>query len=121
MRNLIAVLCILVLSGCATTTRQYEWGEYEDMLYGGYKDPAKMEALMVGLESQIKLLEAGGKKVPPGLYAEVGTLYLQKGSQAEAIAMYGRERDAWPESKGLMDALIRNLERQKKTVEEEKK
>ena len=25
--------------------------------------------------------------------------------------MYGRERDLWPESKGLMNALIQNLER----------
>ena len=39
--------------------------------------------------------------------------YLQSGSRDKAIVMYGRERDAWPESKGLMSALIQNLERMK--------
>jgi hypothetical protein len=51
--------------------------------------------------------------MPPGLYAELGTLYLQMGEQVKAIAMYVKERDTWPESKSLMDALIKNLRRLK--------
>jgi hypothetical protein len=81
------------------------------MLYQGYKDPAKMEALRLGLEAHISATEKNGQKVAPGLYAELGTLYLQGGASDKAIAMYSREREAWPESKGLMDAMIKNLER----------
>ena len=114
MRIFIVFLCSLILAGCATRPRQYQWGGYEDMLYSGYKDPNKMVAMRLGLETQIGQLEQNRQKVPPGLYAELGTLYLQAESPDKAVTMYGRERDAWPESKGLMDALIQNLERQKK-------
>lgn len=117
MRLAMLFLCAMVLSGCATNARQYKWGDYENQLYSGYKDPSKMEAMMIGLEAQINTLEQNKGKVPPGLYAELGTLYLQAGAQDKAITMYGRERDTWPESKGLMDAMIKNLERRKESTE----
>jgi hypothetical protein len=108
------LLAALLLSGCATTTtRQYQWGEYEGLLYASYKDPAKVEELTVGLRELIAQIERNNQKVAPGLYAELGTLYLQAGSADEALSMYRKERDAWPESRGLMSALIQNLERQK--------
>jgi hypothetical protein len=81
------------------------------MLYAGYKDPNKMEELKLGLERHVAAMDKSGKKIAPGLLAELGTLYLQSGSSDKAIAMYTRERDTWPESKGLMDAMIKNLER----------
>ena len=46
--------------------------------------------------------------VAPGLYAELGTLYLQGGDNARAIVFYTKERDAWPESRTLMDGLIQH-------------
>lgn len=110
MRLAIVVLTGLVLGGCAAPSL-YQWGGYERMLYQGYKDPAKMEALRLGLEAHISATEKTGQKLAPGLYAELGTLYLQGGASDKAIAMYSREREAWPESKGLMDAMIKNLER----------
>ena len=110
MRLVMALSCAVVLSACATQ-RQYQWGDYEQSLYEGYKDSSKMEALMQSLEANIGQLEKSNQKIPPGLYAELGTIYLQAGSQDQAIAMYGRDRDLWPESKGLMNALIQNLER----------
>ena len=111
MRSTIGVFCAAILSGCATVPRQYEWGGYETLLFAAYKDPSKTEALTVGLENQINALEQGKGKVAPGLYAELGTLYLQAGAPDKAITMYTRERDTWPESRGLMNALIQNLER----------
>lgn len=54
-------------------------------------------------------MEAARQKVAPGLYAELGTLYLQAGDASRAVALYTKERDAWPESRGLMDALITNV------------
>jgi hypothetical protein len=66
-------------------------------------------------------MEKSGQKVAPGLYAELGTLYLQGGSSDKARVMYSRERDTWPESKGLMTAMIQSLERrQQSRVEAEK-
>jgi hypothetical protein len=115
---LAAGLALLTLSGCATTKQAYDWGEYDQLLYETYKEPTRAEALRLELETHIAALEAGNGKVPPGLYAELGTLYLEAGDSDGAIAMYEKERAAWPESRGLMTALIVNLQRRKAGAEE---
>ena len=66
MRTLLTLLCVALLSGCVTT-RQYQWGSYENDLYAAYKDPARSERLMEGLQSLISELEASKQKVPPGI------------------------------------------------------
>ncbi|ARU30339.1 DUF4810 domain-containing protein [Sulfuriferula sp. AH1] len=117
MRFVALAFAVLVLGGCAAQP-MYNWGGYESMLYKGYKDPAKMEEMKVGLEKHIAAMDKTGQKIAPGLLAELGTLYLQSGSSDKAVAMYTRERDTWPESKGLMDAMIKNLERRKQASAE---
>jgi len=87
----------------------YQWGGYDAMLYQSYKNPEKVIALRAGLESHIAQMELSKQKVAPGLYAELGTIYLQEGDSTKAVAMYTKERDAWPESRGLMDGLIKNI------------
>ncbi len=100
----------LSLGGCASN-RLYQWGGYEERLYAAYKDPTQVEVLRQRLEAHIQATEQAGGKVAPGLYAELGTLYLQAGQRARASALYARERQAWPESRQLMTAMIQNLER----------
>jgi len=107
---LLTVVASLTLGGCASN-RLYQWGEYEDNLYAAYKDPNKAEAMRLKLEAHIQTMEKAGQKVAPGLYAEVGTLYLQAGQRKPAMAWYQRERAAWPESAQLMTSMIQNLER----------
>lgn len=114
--KLIAIGLLLgsvVLAGCATTRDAYDWGKYDEMLYQSYKDVSKTENLRVGIETHIEALEKSNRKVAPGLYAELGTLYLEAGDSDRAISLYAKERDAWPESKGLMDVMIASLERRK--------
>lgn len=101
----------LSLVGCANQNSLYRWGGYEDNLYATYKDPTKAEAMRLKLESHIQETEKAGLKVAPGLYAELGTMYLQSGAQRRAIDYYSLERKAWPESTQLMTAMIQNLER----------
>ncbi len=107
---LLAVAASLGMAGCASN-RLYQWGDYEDNLYASYKDATKAEALRLKLEAHIQAMEKGGQKVAPGLYAEVGTLYLQAGQRKAALGWYQRERAAWPESAVLMTSMIQNLER----------
>ncbi len=111
MRYAFVLLIVATLSGCAGQSTLYKWGSYEQALYEGYKDTTKMEALRLKLEGHIGEMEKLNQKVAPGLYAELGTLYLQGGAADKAINMYSRERDIWPESKGLMTAMIQNLQR----------
>ncbi|MFZ5484367.1 MAG: DUF4810 domain-containing protein [Pseudomonadota bacterium] len=102
------LLSSALLNGCAHQGL-YDWGRYEHDLYTAYKDPAQTEALRARLEEHIGALEASGAKVAPGLYAELGTLYLQANRTDQAIAWYAKEQATWPESRGLMSTLIARL------------
>lgn len=119
MRSIvIAVLLISVgLVGC-TIPSAYDWGGYDQMLYQKYKDPSTNEAMLLGIEGHIAQLEASGSLVAPGLYAELGTLYLEKGEINRAIDLYSKERDTWPESVYLMSAMIASLERRRNSLPE---
>lgn len=118
MRSLILVLAsMMVITGCAAPSL-YQWGGYDSMLYESYKDPVNVEEMKVKLEAHIAEMQKTNQKVAPGLYAELGTLYLQSGDSKKAIEMYSQERDAWPESQRLMSAMIKNLERRNADTEE---
>jgi hypothetical protein len=101
---------LALLTGCAAPGL-YQWGGYDQSLYAGYKDVTKMDALRIKLEAHVGEMEKSNAKVAPGLYAELGTLYLKAGSTQKAIDFYTKERNAWPESRVLMTSLIQNLER----------
>ena len=101
---------LLLLTGCAAPGL-YQWGGYDQSLYAGYKDVTKMEALRIKLEAHVGEMEKSNARVAPGLYAELGTLYLKSGATQKAIDFYTKERNAWPESQVLMTSLIQNLER----------
>ena len=124
MHNTIRIVFLTALALSTTACVApglYRWGDYEQGLYSAYKDPTQVESLRKKLENHILEMEQTGQKVAPGLYAEVGTFYLQAGSPEQAIAMYAKERDAWPESKGLMTAMIQNLEKRQKAKRESSK
>jgi hypothetical protein len=109
IKILLLLACSLFLTGCANRGGLYQWGGYDGMLYQTYKNPEKAVEFRQGLELHIGKMEKNQQKTAPGLYAELGTLYLQEGDATKAVAMYTKERDAWPESKGLMDSLINNV------------
>jgi hypothetical protein len=118
----IVVIAMSVVVGCASKPKElYQWGGYEQGLYAAYKDPVQVESLRVKLETLIAEMERVGQKVAPGLHAELGTIYLQMGATDKAIAQYAKERDAWSESRGLMTAMIQNLERRQQAREEQRK
>jgi hypothetical protein len=108
----LPLAAVLAFGGCASRpTTLYEWGGYDELLYQSYKSPQRVESMRVGLETLVARLEQQRQRVPPGLYAELGTLYFEMGDGRKAVANYELERRNWPESKTLMDALIATLER----------
>jgi hypothetical protein len=120
MRYLFILPFAVALTGCAAPSL-YQWGGYDQALYSAYKDPAQMETMRVKLETHIAAMAQSKQKVAPGLYAELGTLYLQAGLSDKALTLYAQERAAWPESKGLMTAMIQNIERRQTAQKEAKK
>lgn len=113
--RLLALCAALLLSGCVT--RQYEWDNYDSRLFSYYKDPTTANDFRVSLQLHLESLEAKNSKPPPGLYAELGTLYLERGDDKNAIAYYRKERDSWQESKYLMESLISTIEKRAKSPE----
>lgn len=110
MKILLIALASLLLTGCAN--RLYQWGDYgsyDSKLYQLYKNSEKELEVRQGLALHISKMEATKQKIAPGLYAELGTLHLQAGDADKAVELYIKERDAWPESRVLMDALINNV------------
>ena len=104
-----AILIAVLLSGCAV--QRYEWNQYDQRLYDYYKNPASGEAFVEAMTAHVNALEANGKKPAPGLYAELGTFALTRGDSKQAVGYYSKEMQAWPESKGLMSALIASIEK----------
>lgn len=110
MKKILSLLlCSAALSGCVST--KYDWGGYNQDLYNYYKTPSSQKEFRQNLTALLQRTERQNKKPAPGLYAELGTLCLETGDKAGAVANYKKESDTWPESKPLMDVLIKNLEK----------
>ena len=113
MRLLFVIAATAVLTGCAAP-RLYEWDDYDARLYRYYKQPNSAEEFRTSMETHFTVLEAKGLRPAPGLYAELGTLHLERGDRLTAAVYYRKERDAWPESRYLMDTMLASLERMKR-------
>lgn len=110
------IVMISLLGGCAVKNK-YNWNGYDKGLYDAYKDPSQMKLLQIKLQATVDLNEQTKQVVAPGMYAELGTLYLQEGLSDKAKIYYSKERDTWPESKTLMNLLIKNLDTRSKPIE----
>lgn len=111
MKLLAALAFAILMAGCAAKPATlYQWGGYDELLYRSYKSPDRTEEMRVGLETNVAALEKARALVPPGMYAEIGTIYLEKGDRTTAVSYYKKERATWAESKTLMDSMIKTLE-----------
>ena len=111
----VLVLVSLVFAGCAQKSI-YAWGPYEDGLYESYKYPDRMEKFLKRLEEHVATAAQEGKRVPPGVFSEMATIYLQAGNSEKAKEFYEKEALEWPESRVLMQALIANLKTKNKVI-----
>jgi len=109
MKLLLVTLLLCCIAACSTTSRYYDWGTYDDDLYRYPQHADEHDAIRTRLVKHLINLEKQGALVPPGLYAEAGSYYLENGDVATAVVYYQKEYDAWPESRTLMGALIENL------------
>lgn len=119
VHSIFLLALLTVLSACAVPNK-YNWNDYDKGLYDAYKDPSQIKALQQKLQATVDLLELQKQMVAPGMYAELGTLYLQEGLSEKAKTYYLKERDTWPESRTLMDTLIKNLNNNPKVQEKGK-
>ena len=99
----------LALAGCAAPL--YEWDQYDARTFKTLKSPNASEEFRIALETHLANMRTQKKRPAPGLYAELGTLYLQRDDVDQAVKNYRLEHDAWEESRPLMTALVTQLEK----------
>lgn len=109
IKPLMALLVALALAACATNNSSlYYWGNYESILYDMYHKPgqATPELQIMQLNANIEQAQNQQKRVPPGVFAHLGTMYAAAGNLGDALASFERERQLYPESKTLVDGMI---------------
>jgi hypothetical protein len=107
---LFALLAGVTGVGCAPKTL-YHWGGYDEALYDHYKNPQNRDEFVARLSGIIEEAEKSGGVVPPGCYAEYGWALYEQGRPTDAVTYFEKEAKQWPDSRPLMEKLIRNVSR----------
>ncbi|MDH4944812.1 DUF4810 domain-containing protein [Sulfurimonas sp. C5] len=114
IKTFFLIAGIVLLTGCASQpTALYNYDGYSESYYAYKKEPSKesLEKLIEVIEGDISNTdESISKRVPPGLYAELGYLYLKSNNKEKAITFFEKEKALYPESRKFMNALIRKVE-----------
>lgn len=108
---------LLLLSACAQPKQLYNYGDYSESYYKHKKQatPETRLALMASIEKAIdEASKSKSGRVPPGMFANLGYMYLQDGNSQKAISLFGQEKATYPESAHFMDRLISKVEKTEK-------
>ena len=54
--------------------------------------------------------QSRSKRVPPGMFANLGYLYLQNGQSGRARSLFENEKRLYPESAHFMDRVIAKID-----------
>lgn len=98
----LASAAAMLLSGCADDSpRQlYYWdGAYTSSVYEYLTEEGDAGAQIAALEESLQKAYQRAAKVPPGLYAHLGLLYLSQGNGAKFKAYVEKEAELYPESR----------------------
>ncbi|MBN2816295.1 MAG: DUF4810 domain-containing protein [Campylobacterales bacterium] len=106
-------LSMAIMSGCTSPKPLYNYGDYSESYYGLKKEATAETALeyQKALEYCIEgANESRSGRVPPGMYANLGYLYLKAGNSAKAIESFKKEKSIYPEAVYFMDKMINKVE-----------
>ncbi|MFC2750579.1 MAG: DUF4810 domain-containing protein [Campylobacter sp.] len=102
LANFALASAALLLSGCADDSpRQlYYWdGAYTSSVYEYLTQEGDAGAQIAALEESLQKAYQRAAKVPPGLHAHLGLLYLSQGNGAKFKAYVEKEAELYPESR----------------------
>ena len=112
----VALLLVLAIAGLAEakdSPRLYYWSTYEREMFLAYDQPDNEDRRMKLAATLLRIIQKSdeaGRKPPPGVVAEYGYFLFQRGEYYSAIDHFRREATMWPESKTLMDRMIRRAQ-----------
>lgn len=112
--GLLLLVLTALLTGCANTKDPalYGWRGYEKNLDAYFRaDKLDHSAQLQSMRDDRQLLQAEGKALPPGFQAQMGLLHGRLGDMESFRTQIEAEKQAFPESAGFMDFLLRNFKK----------
>ncbi|MBV7316545.1 DUF4810 domain-containing protein [Shewanella sp. NIFS-20-20] len=109
MKKSLLLCATLLLTACVQITETgYYWGNYSETYYQYIKSPSEATVTdhLASLQDIIHYSAEKGLKVPPGIYAELGYIYAQRGETQQANSMYAKEAELYPESAKFLQGLV---------------
>ena len=108
----LCFICILVtLTGCKSNEIYY-WGSYESTLYDYLKEPS--EQSLTKHKNQLEFIVATApvknKRVPPGVYFELGMIEAKLGNMTRSVELLNLEKSHFPEATTYVNKALANLE-----------
>jgi hypothetical protein len=112
MKNWLLLTLIVLITGCSSVSQGgYYWGNYSLSYFEMVKDrtPETVSRRITALEEIIDGSSERELRVPPGVHAELGMLFIDSGRNEEGVAQLEAEIAVYPESKPFIDRLLSRL------------
>ena len=110
----ILIILSFIISGCSNQPKPlYTYGNYSESYYASKKDVSTDTALELQKSIEFAIENAGESRsgrVAPGMYANLGYIYLKGGKTDKAIESFKKEKSIYPESAHFMDRMIKKIE-----------
>lgn len=113
LKTAVSFAALLLMTGCATQQKAlYNYGTYSESYYAYEQDASAENLLALQKAIEEAIANAGDSvsgRVPPGMYANLGYIYLKQGNAKEAVKDFEMEKKLYPESAHFMDRVIEKV------------
>ena len=118
MKNFLHITIITVfiffIVACSQRPKSlYNYENYAQSYYEDKKNHTPESALELQKSIELSIANTDNSqsgRVPPGMYANLGYIYLKMGKPQEAIMSFTKEKEIYPESVRFMDRMIKKVE-----------
>ncbi|HTP71335.1 MAG TPA: DUF4810 domain-containing protein [Burkholderiaceae bacterium] len=102
---------VLGLAGCAQPGAPlYMWETFPRQQYAYLlREGISPDQQIQEIETHAEKARAANARLPPGLRAHLGMLYLSVGNPGRAMELWNAEKVAFPEATPYMDQLLKRL------------
>ncbi|MEA3370446.1 MAG: DUF4810 domain-containing protein [Campylobacterota bacterium] len=111
---LSALTAAVFMSGCSSQPKPlYNYGDYSESYYHAKKELTADSALELQKAIEYSIENSANSRsgrVAPGMYANLGYIYLKGGKTAKAVESFKKEKEIYPESAHFMDRMIKKIE-----------
>ena len=108
----LIVIMAAAFAGCAPQkASMYYFGKTDATLYANKKEPTEenFRKLQQSLQEVVTKSQERGLKVPPGIHAHLGYLYLLENKTDLATASFNEEKRLYPEATVFMERMIEKI------------